>query len=86
MFQAVQIETQSEQQGLTHLRAQRTTRCTCRELALHRREQALDQGTAAVEPLWEMHAASRRALHARAKFSFRAWRESRSALRGVWRM
>lgn len=30
-----------------------------------------------------MHCASRRALHARARFSSRAWRESRYALRGV---
>ena len=51
MFQPIQIETQSEQQGLTFLRAQRATGRTSRELALHRTEQALDQGSAPVELL-----------------------------------
>jgi hypothetical protein len=46
MFQPIQIETQSELQGLTHLGAQRLTRCTGREFSFHRREQALDQGAA----------------------------------------
>lgn len=49
MLQAVQIETQAEQQGLAHLGAQRTTGCASRELALHRTEQAFDQGSASVE-------------------------------------
>ena len=49
MPQAIQIETQSEQQGLTLLRAQRVARRTGRELALHRTEQALDQRSASVE-------------------------------------
>ena len=53
MFQPIQIETQSEQQGLTHLRAQRSTRCAGREFSFHRGEQALDQGAAAVNPLRE---------------------------------
>src|SRR6266852_3918587 len=53
MFQAIQIETQSEQQGLAHLHGQRAARCAGRELALHRAEQALDQRSAAVEPSWE---------------------------------
>src|SRR5579864_9235838 len=50
MPQAVQIETQSEQQGLTLLRTQRAARRTSRELALHRTEKALDQGSAPVKP------------------------------------
>ena len=49
MPQATQIETQAEQQGLTHLGAQRTTGCASRELALYRTEQTLDQSTAAIE-------------------------------------
>src|SRR6202049_434368 len=53
MFQAIQIETQTEQQGLTLLRAQRTARRTSRELALHRREQRFDQGPVPIEPLRE---------------------------------
>ncbi len=53
MFQPVQIETQSEQQGLTHLCAQRSTWRTGREFPFHGREQALDQGAAAVNPLRE---------------------------------
>src|ERR1700674_4409796 len=53
MLQAIQIETQSEQQGLTHLHAQRTTWCPSRELALYRTEQAFDQGPAAIKPLRE---------------------------------
>ncbi len=53
MFQARQIETQSEQQGLMHSHAQRTTRCTSRELPFHGREQTFDPGAAAVNPLLE---------------------------------
>jgi hypothetical protein len=49
MPQPMQIETQTEQQGLTHLGAQRTTGRASRELALHRTEQTLDQSTAAIE-------------------------------------
>jgi len=41
MPQTIQIETQAEQQGLTHLGAQRTTGRASRELALHRTEQTL---------------------------------------------
>ena len=53
MFQAIQIETQSKQQSLTLLRAQRAARCTGRELAFDRTEQALDQRSAPVEPSWK---------------------------------
>jgi hypothetical protein len=53
MPQSIQIETQAEQQGLTLLRAQRATWCTGRELALDRREQALDQRATPVNPSWE---------------------------------
>src|ERR1700675_3473131 len=53
MPQAIQIETQSEQQGLTLLRAQRTAGRASGELALHRTEQTLDQSTAPVEPSWK---------------------------------
>jgi len=49
MPQTIQIETQAEQQGLTHLGAQRTTGRASRELALHRTEQTLDQSTAAIK-------------------------------------
>src|ERR1700730_6210311 len=49
MPQAVQIETQSEQQSLTLLRVQRAARSAGRELALDRTEQALDQRSASVE-------------------------------------
>ena len=51
MFQAIQIETQSEQQGLTDLRAQGTARCASRELPFHGREQAFDQRATPVELL-----------------------------------
>src|SRR5271170_8492243 len=50
MLQAIEIETQSEQQGLTLLRAQRATGGAGRELAFYRTEKALDQGSAPVEP------------------------------------
>ena len=53
MFQPIQIETQSEQQGLPHLHGQGSTRCASREFSFDRREQGLDQGAAAVNPLWE---------------------------------
>jgi hypothetical protein len=49
MPQAVQVETQSEQQGLAHLHAERVTGRASRELALHRREHRFDQGAAPVE-------------------------------------
>src|SRR5579864_8510104 len=49
MPQAVEIETQSEEQSLTLLCAQRTTGRSGRELAFHRTEHALDQGSAPVE-------------------------------------
>jgi hypothetical protein len=45
----MQIETQAEQQGLTLMGLQRTSRRASRELALHRTEQALDQSTTAIE-------------------------------------
>ncbi len=50
MPQAIQIETQSEQQRLALLCAQRAARRAGRELAFHRTEKALDQGSAPVEP------------------------------------
>ena len=53
MFQPIQIEAQSEQQSLTHLRAERAPRCTSREFSFHRREQALDQRAATVSSLRE---------------------------------
>lgn len=49
MLQAVQVETQAEQQGLTHLHPKRATGRACREFTLDRREQCFNQGTAAVE-------------------------------------
>jgi hypothetical protein len=52
MPQAVRIETQSKQQGLAHVHSQRATWCTRRELALDRREQALDQDSTPVNPSW----------------------------------
>jgi len=45
--------TQSEQEGLTHLHAQRAARCGWCEPAFYRTEQALEQGPSAVEPLRE---------------------------------
>jgi len=51
MPQAVQIETQAEQQGLAHLHRQAPTRGTRRELAFDRREDTLDQGATPVEPV-----------------------------------
>jgi hypothetical protein len=53
MPQAIQIETQSEQQSLTLLRSQRAAWGTGRELALDRTEQALDQGSTLVESSWK---------------------------------
>ena len=49
MPQAVQVETQSEQQGLARLHPERAAGCASRELALHRREHRFDQGAAPVE-------------------------------------
>ena len=51
MPQAIEVETQSKQQGLAHLRGQRAARRTSRELAFDRRKQALDQSTTPVESL-----------------------------------
>lgn len=53
MFQPVEIEAQSEQEGWTHLHAQRTTRCACREFPFHGREQTFDLGAAPIDPLWK---------------------------------
>ena len=53
MPQAIQVETQSEQQGVAPLRAQRTSRRMSGRRALHRAEQNLDQGTAPIELLRE---------------------------------
>jgi hypothetical protein len=50
MPQAVQIETEAEQQSLAHLHTQAAAWASRRELAFDRREDALDQSTAAVEP------------------------------------
>ena len=75
MFQPIQIETQSEQQSLAHLRAQGSTSGACREFPFDRREQALDQGAAAGKSVAGMPAASRRGLRAGARFSYRARRE-----------
>src|SRR6516164_2239091 len=49
MPQAVQIETQAEQQGLAHLHGQAAARSAGRELAFDRGEDTLDQRAAAVE-------------------------------------
>ena len=53
MPQAIQIETQSEQQSLTLLCAQRAAGRSGRKLAFHRGEQALNQSATAVKPLRE---------------------------------
>lgn len=50
MPQAIQIETQAEQQSLAPLDAQRAAGRTSREFALHRTEEALDQTSTPVEP------------------------------------
>src|ERR1700680_2200787 len=50
MPQAIQIETQPKQQGLPHLHAQAASWRTSRKLALYRREDALDQSAAPIEP------------------------------------
>jgi hypothetical protein len=50
MPQAIQIETQAEEQSLRLLRAHRATGRTSRELAFHRTGQALNQGSAPAEP------------------------------------
>ena len=49
MPQAIEVETQSEQQGLAHLHPERAAGRPSRELALHRREHRFDQGAAPVE-------------------------------------
>jgi hypothetical protein len=51
MPQAIEIETQTEQHGLAHLRGQRAARSSSRELAFDRRKQALDQGLAPIKSL-----------------------------------
>ena len=78
MPQAVQIETQSEEQSLTLLCAQRTTGRAGRELTRLTELNMLsirdhDAGKAVS---WEMFAASGRALHGCARSSSHAWRES----------
>src|SRR5487761_352024 len=50
MPQAVEVETQSEQESLARLHPERATGRASRELALYRREQCFDQGAAPVEP------------------------------------
>jgi hypothetical protein len=50
MFQPIQIETQSEQQGLSHLRVQGSTWRASREVSFNGGEQALNQGAATVKP------------------------------------
>ena len=50
MPQAVQIETQAEQQGLAYLHGQTAAWCAAREFAFDRREDTLDQSTAPVDP------------------------------------
>ena len=51
MLQAVQVETQAEQQGLAHLHGQAAAWSTCRGLAFNRREDTLDQSTTSIELL-----------------------------------
>ena len=51
MPQAIQIETQAEQQGLPHLHRQAAAWGASRELAFDRREDALDQRATPVELL-----------------------------------
>jgi hypothetical protein len=53
MPQAIQIETQAEQQGLPHLHRQTAAWGASRELAFDRREDALDQCATPVELLWK---------------------------------
>jgi hypothetical protein len=50
MPQAVQIETQAEQQGLPHLYGQAAAGSASRELAFDGRKHTLDQSAAAAEP------------------------------------
>src|SRR5487761_257923 len=50
MPQAVEVETQSEQESLARLHPERATGRASRELALYRRERCFDQGAAPVEP------------------------------------
>jgi len=49
MSQAIEVETQSKQQGLTHRSGQRAARGTSREFAFDRRKQALDQSATPIE-------------------------------------
>ena len=49
MPQAIQVETQSEQQGLALLHGQQPAGRAGREFAFHRREDALDQSTAPIK-------------------------------------
>ena len=51
MPQAVQVETQPEQQGLAHLHPERAVGRAGRELSLHRREHRFDQGATPIELL-----------------------------------
>ena len=53
MLQAVQIETQAEQQGLANLHAQAAARGPRRELAFDRGEYALDQSAASMQLVWK---------------------------------
>jgi hypothetical protein len=53
MFQAIQIETQAEQQGLTPLHAQAAAGRPSRELALDRGEDAFDQRATPIDSLGE---------------------------------
>ena len=48
--QAIQIETQTKQQGLANLHAQAAARGPCRKFAFDRREYALDQSAAPIQP------------------------------------
>jgi len=54
MTQAVNIETQPEQQSLTLLDAQRAAWGAGREVALHRTEQTLDQCATTIDPSREL--------------------------------
>src|SRR5207245_895331 len=53
MFQAIQIETQAEQQGLTLLHGQAAARRPSRKLALDRGEDAFDQRATPIDSLGE---------------------------------
>jgi hypothetical protein len=49
MFQAIQIETQSKLQSVTHLQAQRASGCASGELAFDGTKEAFDRSAAPVE-------------------------------------